>query len=88
MNNSLATPATSGTNKDGNSFKRTVKKVLSEQNDDGESLFGIIRNIVKEEFNIHECNIKELISSNVNKTNKLLSKLYSEIFDLSASFLI
>ena len=65
-----------------------MKKVLSEQNDDGESLFGIIRNIVKEEFNIHESNIKELISSDVNKTNKLLSKLYSEIFDLSASFLI
>ena len=88
MNNSVATPATSGTHKDGNSFKRTVKNVLSEQNDDGESLFGIIRNIVKEEFNIHESNIKELISSNVNKTNKLLRKLYSEIFDLSASFLI
>ena len=65
-----------------------MKKVLSEQNDDGESPFGIIRNIVKEEFNIHESNIKELISSDVNKTNKLLSKLYSEIFDLSASFLI
>ena len=65
-----------------------MKNVLSEQNDDGETLFGIIRNIVKEEFNIHESNIKELISSNVNKTNKRLSKLYSEIFDLSASFLI
>ena len=38
----------------------------------------IIRNIVKEEFKIHESNIQELINSNVKKTNELLDKLAAE----------
>ena len=41
-------------------------KILSERNDEGEPLFDIIRNIVREEFKFDGCNIKELINSNVN----------------------
>ena len=51
-----------------NPLKKLLKK-LSEGNYEVESLFNIIRNIVKEEFKIHKSNIKELINSNVNKTN-------------------
>ena len=80
MNDSQATPATSGTNEDEKSFKETVKKILSEKKkDEGESLSDIIRNIVKEEFKIHQSNIKELINSNVNKTNERLDKLSAKI---------
>ena len=63
MNDSQATPTTSGTNEDEKSFKEPVNKFLSEGNDEGESLFDIIRNIAREEFKIHESNIKELINS-------------------------
>ena len=66
-------------------LNETIKKILSERNDEGESLFDIIRNIVREEFKIHESNIKELINSNVNKTAERLDKLSSEIVDLTAS---
>ena len=52
---------------------------MSERNDEGESLFDIIRNIVREEFKIHESNIKELINSNVNKTTERLDKLSAEV---------
>ena len=58
---------------------------MSERNDEGESLFDIIRNIVREEFKIDESNIKELINSNVNKTAERLDKLSAEIIDLTAS---
>ena len=85
MNDNQATPTTSGTNEDEKFFKKTVKKILSEINDEGESLFDIIRNIVREEFKIHECNIKELISSNVYKATARLDKLSAEIVDLTAS---
>ena len=85
MNDSQATPAISGTNEDKKSFKETVKTILSEKNDEAESLFDIIRNIVEEEFKIHESNIKELINSNVNKTTELLDKLSTEIIDLIGS---
>ena len=85
MNDSQATPTTSGTNEDEKPFKETVKKILSERNDEGESLFDIIRNIAGEEFKIHESNIKELINSNVNKTIERLEKLSAEIVDLTAS---
>ena len=84
MNDSQATPTTSGTNEDEKSFKETVKKILSERNE-GESLFDIIRNIVREEIKIYESNIKELINSNVNKTTERLDKLSAEIVDLTAS---
>ena len=53
--------------------------------EEGESLLDIKRNIVKEEFKIHESNIKKIISSNVNKTNEYLDKLSSEVVDLTAS---
>lgn len=53
--------------------------------EEGESLLDIKRNIVKEEFKIHESNIKKTISSNVNKTNEYLDKLSSEVVDLTAS---
>ena len=76
---------TSGTNEDQKSFKETVKKNLSERNDQGQSLFDIIRNIVREEFKIHESTIKEIINSNVNKTTERLDKLSAEIIDLTAS---
>ena len=85
MNDSEATPTTSGTNEDEKSFKETVKKILSERNDEGESLFDIIRNIVREKFKFHESNIKELINSNVNKTTERLDKFPAEIVDLTAS---
>ena len=84
MNDSQATRTTSGTNEDEKSFKETVKKILSERNE-GESLFDIIRNIVREEIKIYESNIKELINSNVNKTTERLDKLSAEIVDLTAS---
>ena len=58
---------------------------MSERNDEGESLFDITRNIVREEFKIHKSNIKELINSNVNKTTARLDKLSAEIVDLTAS---
>ena len=38
---------------------KKLEKHFCERNDKGESLFGIISNIVKEEFKIHESNIKE-----------------------------
>ena len=85
MNDSQAAPRTSGTNEAEKSLNETVKKILSERNDEGESLFDIIRNIVREEFKIHESNIKELINSNVNKTTERLDKLSAEIVDLTAS---
>ena len=85
MNDSQATPTTSGTNEAEKPLNETVKKILSERNDEGESLFDIIRNIVREEFKIHESNIKELINSNVNKTTEHLDKLSAEIVDLTAS---
>ena len=65
---------------------KKLKKILSEKkNDEAESLFNIIRNIVREELKIHESNIKELINSNVNKTNERPEKLTAENIDLSAS---
>ena len=70
---------------DEKSFKETAKKILSERNNEGEPLFDIIRNIVREEFKIHESNIKELINSNSNKTTEHLDKLSAEIVDLTAS---
>ena len=70
---------------DEKSFKETAKKILSERNSEGEPLFDIIRNIVREEFKIHESNIKELINSNSNKTTEHLDKLSAEIVDLTAS---
>ena len=70
---------------DEKSFKETAKKILSERNHEGEPLFDIIRNIVREEFKIHESNIKELINSNSNKTTEHLDKLSAEIVDLTAS---
>ena len=62
-----------------------MKKLLHEENNERESLFNIIRNIAKEEFTIYKSNIKELISSNVNKTNECLDKLSSEFGDLTAN---
>ena len=38
---------------------KKLEKHFCERNDIGESLFGIISNIVREEFKIHESNIKE-----------------------------
>ena len=73
MNDSQATPTTSGTNEDKKSFKETVKKNLSERNHEGESLFDIIGNIIRGEFKIHESNIKERMNSNVNKTTDRLT---------------
>ena len=69
-------------------MKNPLKKLwrkLSEKNDEGESLFDIIRNIVREKFKIHESNIKELINSNVNKTTERLDKSSGEIVHLTAS---
>ena len=73
MNDSQATPATSGTNEDEKSFKETVKEILSEKNDERESVLTFTSNI------------KELINSNVNKTNERLDKLSAEIVNLIAS---
>ena len=50
------------------------------KNDEVESLFYITKNIVKEEF-IHESNIKELVTFNINKNNEHLDKFFSEIVD-------
>ena len=50
MNDSQATPTTSGTNEDEKSFKEPVKKILSQRNDEGGSFFDTIRNIVREDF--------------------------------------
>ena len=85
INDSQATPKASGTNEEKKSFRETVKKTLSEKSDGGESLFDIIRNIFKEQFKIRQSNIKELINSNVYKTNERLDKLSSEFVDLTAS---
>ena len=85
MNDSQATPTTSGTNETEKPFKKLFKKFLSERNEEGESLFDIIGNIVREQFKIYESNIKELINSNVNKTTERLDKLSAEITDLTAS---
>ena len=74
MNDSQATPATSVTNEDEKSFQETVKKFLSKKNDEGESLFDIIRNMVEKEFKIHETNVKEPVNSNVLKDNMELRK--------------
>ena len=68
-----------------NPLKKLWKKIYLKKNGEGESLFDIIRNIVKEESKIPESNIKELIKSNVNKTTKHLDKLSAEIVDLSPS---
>ena len=73
VNDSQATPSTSGTNEDEN----CGKKIYLKKNNEGESLSDIIRNIVKEEFKIHESNIKELINSNVKKTNEQFQALFN-----------
>ena len=85
MNDSQATSAISGTNEDKRSFKETVKKILSEKKRWRRIPLRHLRNIVEEEFKIHESNIKELINSNVNKTTELLDKLSTEIIDLIGS---
>ena len=85
MNDSQATPTTSGTNEAEKLLNETVKNISSERNDERVSLFDIIRNIAREEFKIQESNIKELINSNVNKTTERLDKLSAEIIDLTAS---
>ena len=86
MNDIQATPTTSGTNEGENFFKETIKKFclekLMKENNSSTSLETFF---FKEEFNIHESNIKELINSNVNKTIERLDKLSSEIVDLTAS---
>ena len=82
MNDSQATPTTSGTNEVEKTFKETIKKKnCLKKEDEGESLF----DIVNKELKIHESNIKELINSNVNKTSESLDKLSTEIVDLTAS---
>ena len=48
----IRSSSASGPNEDENSFKETANKVLFENNNRGESLFDIIRNIVKEEFKL------------------------------------
>ena len=58
---------------------KKLKKKWSERNDEEESLFDIIRNIIIEEFKIPGSNIKELINSNVNKTTERLDKLSAEV---------
>ena len=73
MVDSQATPTTSSTNEDEKSFKKTVKKNLSERNHEGESLFHVIGNIIRGKFKIHESNIKERMNSNVNKTTERLT---------------
>ena len=85
MNDSQATPTTSGTNEAEKLLNEAVKKILPERNDERVSIFDIIRNIAREEFKIQESNIKELINSNVNKTTERLDKLSAEIVDLTAS---
>ena len=59
MNDSQATPTTSGKNEAEKPLNETVKKILSERNNEGESLFDIVRNI----DGTHESTIKELINS-------------------------
>ena len=86
MNNSQTATATSAQMKMKNPLKKLWKKIyIFTKSDERQSLFGIIRNIVKEEFKIHEKNIKELINPNVNKTTDRLNKLSAEIVDLTAS---
>ena len=85
MNNSQTATATSAQMKMKNPLKKLWKKIyIFTKSDERQSLFGIIRNIVKEEFKIHEKNIKELINPNVNKTTERLNKLSAEIVDLTA----
>ena len=50
----IRSSSASGPNEDENSFKETANKVLFGNNDRGESLFDIIRNIVKEEFKLEQ----------------------------------
>ena len=50
----IRSSSASGPNEDENSFKETANKVLFENNNRGESLFDIIRNIVKEEFKLEQ----------------------------------
>ena len=50
----IRSSSASGPNEDENSFKETANKVLFENNNRGESLFDIIRNIVKEEFKLQQ----------------------------------
>ena len=86
MNDSQTATATSAQMKMKNPLKKLWKKIyIFTKSDERQSLFGIIRNIVKEEFKIHEKNIKELINPNVNKTTERLNKLSAEIVDLTAS---
>lgn len=68
--------------------KESLKQFIWKKNDEAESFVGIIRNIIKEEFKLLETNIKELINSNLNKTNEPLGgldKLSSEVGDFTAS---
>ena len=53
INENQLTPSRSCTNEDENSFKETVKE---NEGEEGESLFGIIRNVVKEEFKAQRTN--------------------------------
>ena len=85
MNDSQTATTTSAQMKMKNPLKKLWKEKIFAKSDERQSLFGIIRNIVKEEFKIHEKNIKELINPNVNKTTERLNKLSADIVDLTAS---
>ena len=65
--------------------QEVLKNLLSEVNEEGESLIDIIRKVVKEELLNHEIKIKELMDTNVKHTNKGLDQLSSDINDLKES---
>lgn len=70
INDGQDTPTTSNTNEEENSFKDTVRNILYEKKTMKENHFSDVKNIVKEKFKAHKSNIKEVVSSNVNKTNQ------------------
>ena len=70
INDSQDKPTTSSTNEEENSFKDTVRNILYEKKTMKENHFSDVKNIVKEKFKAHKSNIKEVVSSNVNKTNQ------------------
>ena len=65
--------------------RESLANLLSGVNDEGESFIDIIRKVVKEELLHHEKNIKELIDTNVKRTNERLDQLSSDINDLKES---
>ena len=67
------------------SVQNTLLTPRKEKNENKESLYDIIRQIVNKELPEHEKTIEALINSNLQATNERLDKIATEMGELSKS---